>query len=114
MRNKTCTGCGRSKPLQEFYKRKDRKSGVTSKCKECLYTEIKAHRLAHSEKVRASQKKHHDANRDKYNRLDRERYAKTGYITKQEYNDMNREKINANQRAYNISAADTIRDKKRA
>jgi hypothetical protein len=32
---KTCTKCGETKALTEFYKRKDRPSGVNSHCKVC-------------------------------------------------------------------------------
>lgn len=31
----TCTTCGKLKPTEAFYKRKDRPKGITSSCKEC-------------------------------------------------------------------------------
>jgi hypothetical protein len=31
-----CTGCQKSKPRTAFYKRRDRKKGTTSECRECL------------------------------------------------------------------------------
>lgn len=35
---KKCSKCLKEKPLSEFHKRNNRDSGVTSRCKECLYT----------------------------------------------------------------------------
>jgi len=39
---KTCTRCGISKPLTEFYKRKNRPSGVISECKDCTIARSRA------------------------------------------------------------------------
>ena len=35
MENKTCTNCGESKPVSDFYKRKNRPGGLVSECKCC-------------------------------------------------------------------------------
>lgn len=46
--NKKCSSCGETKNWEEFHLRKDRASGLTSWCKECL----KEHADKYSEKAR--------------------------------------------------------------
>jgi hypothetical protein len=104
MQTKICTGCGRIKPIQEFYKRSSRKSGVTSACKECLYERIKLHRLTHPKKVQASVEKWRKNNKEKILKKAKVYYDKNApaiIAQKREYNGRMREHINARQREYN-------------
>jgi hypothetical protein len=50
---KTCTGCGATKPLADFYTSKGGALGRMSKCKACTKAAAGAHRAANLEKVRA-------------------------------------------------------------
>jgi hypothetical protein len=45
MNTKKCRKCGKIKEVREFSKRKDRKSGVKSRCKICLSAEAMAYRI---------------------------------------------------------------------
>ena len=36
VKTKTCTECGRTKPLKYFYKRKDSRDGYNARCKKCI------------------------------------------------------------------------------
>ncbi len=42
---KECTKCGEEKALTEFYKEKDGKYGVKSRCKECISELVREYRL---------------------------------------------------------------------
>ena len=59
---KTCTGCGETKPLEEYYKQKAGKYGRSARCKEC----VKAYRKAYdqSEKGKAYTKAYNKAYRE--------------------------------------------------
>lgn len=50
---KTCSRCGKTKPLEEFYKQATGRHGVCSHCKTCNYTRTVAYRRANPEKVAA-------------------------------------------------------------
>jgi len=69
-KTKTCTKCGKTKPLTEFHKRMSRKCGVQSRCKVCrnaVNAKYSAKYYAeNSEKVLASQAKYKKDNLDKY------------------------------------------------
>ena len=39
-----CKGCGKIKPLEDFYKHAKTSSGYLSKCKECIKNQVKANR----------------------------------------------------------------------
>ena len=51
---KLCPKCGEEKDVGEFYKSKNRKSGVTARCKECIKAESTKYRLANPDKVKAA------------------------------------------------------------
>jgi hypothetical protein len=42
---KVCKGCLTSKPIDSFYKNKTIKSGISGKCKECIKSYSKNHRI---------------------------------------------------------------------
>ena len=44
MKTKTCTKCGETKPVSEFYKHKRAKDGLASHCKVCHNASVKAYR----------------------------------------------------------------------
>lgn len=52
-KTKTCTGCGYSKPLEEFYPRPSSPDGHTARCKPCLRAARRAHYAENREAVQA-------------------------------------------------------------
>lgn len=65
MDTKTCTKCHKEKPLSEFYKRPERKSGFRSDCKACEYLRLEEYRKKHKEIYSKSHKKWRDKNKKK-------------------------------------------------
>lgn len=66
---RTCTGCGETKNLVEFYRNKGGRDGRASKCKECLrpyYREYaRARREADPEGERARKREHNRRYRER-------------------------------------------------
>lgn len=62
---KTCTTCGKAKPLSEFYKQADCQYGVASRCKICTRAARIDHYQANTEKVLARNVRWQQANPDK-------------------------------------------------
>lgn len=54
---KCCTGCGKSKPLSEFYRSRDNAAGYRARCKACLSDDAKSR----SDKPRKPNPGHRDA-----------------------------------------------------
>lgn len=63
--SKTCTRCGASKPLSEFYKWKRSKDGLTAACKECIRAARREYVAEHHEEVKAGLRAWHHTNREK-------------------------------------------------
>jgi hypothetical protein len=62
---KTCTGCSTEKDSGEFNKRKDSKSGLSSRCKTCLKGDRK--KYGHYKDIsNARRRRNKSLNRDKY------------------------------------------------
>jgi hypothetical protein len=73
---KCCTKCKKTKPLELFGKDKHKKSGYTSRCKECMAEDARKYRASDVEKSRSIAKKYRERNLDKertrYNRYNKE------------------------------------------
>lgn len=51
MTSKTCFKCHKDLPLSDFYKHPRMADGHLNKCKSCAKDDVKAHRLAHVERI---------------------------------------------------------------
>jgi len=60
---KKCTGCGETKPLEEYHKKKSGKYGRCAKCKLCMNAYMKAYNQ--SEERKAYQKKYRESEKGK-------------------------------------------------
>ena len=73
MKEKTCRTCGETKPVSQFYARKDKKDGYRNDCKDCQNARVKAYRQ--TEKGRAIEKKA----KAKYDKSDKKNAAQKRY-----------------------------------
>ena len=62
--NKTCSKCGTSKPLNEFYKSKSGKYGVRAICKKCFGKQSKKYTQEHPEEYRKHALKYYYKNHE--------------------------------------------------
>lgn len=62
---KTCTKCGKTKPIEEFYKSPTGKYGVYSVCKECQRKEHKKYYIADLERRREMNRKYKERHQEK-------------------------------------------------
>lgn len=74
MKSKVCTSCSVEKELSEFYKQKDCKFGVSSKCKDCL--RAKARDYSKSPAGRDSARKSYQRNKAAHNARTKNYYEK--------------------------------------
>tara|TARA_R110000787_G_scaffold45145_2_gene110125 strand:+ start:141 stop:704 length:564 start_codon:yes stop_codon:yes gene_type:complete len=72
---KTCTKCGESKPLEDFYKAKLGKDGVEASCKDCVSVCKAAYYAANKEKLKARSASYEAANKDRHNATNARWYA---------------------------------------
>lgn len=63
--HKSCTGCGETKPLDGFYKKKGHKYGVDSWCKPCRAEQLRRYREANREELAEYQRRYRDENPEK-------------------------------------------------
>lgn len=69
--NKTCSKCGISKPLDEFYNQKDGKDGKTPECKRCVKKRSEEYKRKHKEERLEYGRKYYEEHKDErleYNR----------------------------------------------
>jgi len=88
MEMKTCTKCGRNKPLSEYHSDISKKNGVRNDCKSCVLARRAAYVADNKEKVAASDSAYKKRNRLKYNQLSKQTYER------------HKEKVLAHQRTY--------------
>ena len=79
---KQCTGCGLTKPLEEYRRKAASPDGRTWRCKVCEAEQAKRHYEANKERVLKSQKQYYEANKEliserskKYREANREAIA---------------------------------------
>ena len=82
MENKTCKGCGKTKPLHEYHKQKTSPDGHRPQCKECRKGHTKE-----KEQNRIRRREHYKANKESENKKSRQYWSE------------NKEKISASRKA---------------
>ncbi len=107
---KKCTGCGETKPLEEYHKHKTCKYGRDSKCKVCRKAYNKAYMKAYnqSEAGKAYQKAYNQSEKGKAKRKAYEQ-SEAGKAKRKAYNQSEAGK--AYQKAYNQSEAGKAKKK---
>src|SRR5438270_13682754 len=73
-RLRTCTKCGKSKPLDEFYKRPRNRDGYERHCKPCAQAQQQAYKLANRARVDQRNAEYREKHRDRLRQLRVERY----------------------------------------
>lgn len=79
---KTCTKCGKEKPLDLFYRHPKAADGRMSACKECTKSAVRAHRAVNLERIqeydrqRGQTEKRKSANRERNRRNPRTEYKR--------------------------------------
>jgi hypothetical protein len=68
---KTCTKCGKVKPLNEFGRDRHKSDGLTTACRECRASQIREQRAADPEKARAAVRQWRSDNLEKSRRSGR-------------------------------------------
>lgn len=71
--NKTCTKCGETKVVEEFYRHKSMKDGWMSRCKVCHSKSVRVFYKANREEILAREKKRYEANPGKTRSASRKR-----------------------------------------
>ena len=112
MKTKTCTQCGETKDVGEFYKKKRNKDGLNHHCKSC----IKAYEEANKERIKAYQKAYREANREQIKANRKAHYESNKEQIKanvKAYREANKEKIAVRDKAYREANKEQIavRDK---
>ena len=65
MIEKVCNHCGRTLPIEYFYKDKSSKDGHKGYCRECQCAFVKEYRLRNLDKVKTYQAKYREQNRER-------------------------------------------------
>ena len=99
--SKTCTKCGETKPLDDFYRDKTRAGGRWPYCKECVREYTRRHYEENRDKERERNRRYREENRDKV----RER--------KRRYYEENRDKVRESKRRYREENRDKERESNR-
>jgi hypothetical protein len=73
---KPCTKCGKIKPLSEFYKDANKKSGYRAQCKACQNLAYSKWATENPDKLRASHEKWYSQNRERKLAANAKRYRK--------------------------------------
>lgn len=86
---KTCTKCGKEKPLTEFGRHTHCKEGVETRCKECVRVRAKAWLINNPEKARAARKRYGQRHAARLSVIARNTLLKRKYgLTTEQYDEM--------------------------
>ena len=83
-----CSNCHVIKTVDNFYKRKNIKDGVVTKCKKCTCERQKQYQLEHKEEIAEYSRKYYEDNKEKLKEYN------------QQYRENNKEKISENYKQY--------------
>lgn len=75
--SKTCTKCGETKPLDEFYRHKGKADGVQSECKECKRERQRRYYEENRDKVLDYQRRYREENPEKVREYERRYYKRS-------------------------------------
>ena len=101
MSEKTCTGCGESKPLDAFYKRSRSKDGHNPRCRACCAVANAKWRAEHSEEKRRSDREYAAAHKEQ------------AAVRGRRWKEQNPEKVAESRRLYKRRNRAAIRAKER-
>lgn len=73
---RTCTKCGRTKPLSEYHKDSRSPGGIRRQCKACRCTQTMDWWYANQERQLTRHREYADANRERIREVDMERYRR--------------------------------------
>lgn len=108
---KTCSNCKVEKPFDSFTKRKNRKCGYSSHCKDCRSLQEKERYLRQKDSIIEKRRQYNEKNRSFINARQREYNAKNKEKRKA-YSQENRDRINANRKNWrNSSPVNVISDR---
>ena len=134
MNTRTCTGCGKTKPVTEFGKNMREPDGLMKRCRACTNESNRAYRARvgrakanawarewaarNREQTRASQKRWREANKQYKKAYDRRRNQDPEIRTreierKRAYVEANREKVRERRRRYRDRSRERIREQAR-
>jgi len=115
MDTKTCSKCGETKTLAEFYKKKDCKFGVRADCKVCVKSRQAKYHAENRDRIAKRKAKYHAENKEKvreykakYRSKNKDRIAKYN----SEYYDTNKEACKIRDAAYRSENRDRIAKRK--
>lgn len=99
--DRTCTTCGETKALAEFYAEPAKRGGYGTKCKVCIRAAVNRYRLANREIVLARKQAYREANLEKVKAGQRRHYQE------------NRDQVLGEAKAYYLAHKDRIREYQR-
>lgn len=71
---KCCNTCGKTLPIEQFYKDKSAKDGHKNTCRECQCNFVKSYRQRNLEKVKAYQAEYREKNRERQETERKQKY----------------------------------------
>ena len=99
---KTCTECGETKPVEDFYKNSPMPDGLLNQCKLCVRAKRQPYRDANREKIRAYQREYAQATRGRKRAYDAA------------YRAANRDELLAGKRGYYLANREKHAEQSRA
>lgn len=124
MDTKTCSKCGETKPLEEFYKDKEKSSGCKPQCKTCEKQKLKTKkRKSYSELTEFAKERDRERNRTRYwknlsyNKDKKRRWYLNNIEYSKEYarkhHTENKEARREKAKQYHLANCKVVREKKR-
>ena len=110
---KTCTICNIEKELDEFYKDKSKKLGISSTCKECSKKYSKTYTVKHKDSALAYQKEYRKDNKVQQRKQHKQYYESHKEelkLYRDKYRMDNKEKIKAQNKQYRLNNPEKIRN----
>lgn len=73
---KLCTNCEHPNDIESFWVRSANRNGLSSWCKDCMYSHTSKYNKVHRDEMRERERRYREANRDKFQKKWRRRYAR--------------------------------------